>query len=121
MLRRCDRLRLVFSLHKQLGTYDPIASAKDGVKEVRLKFDRIKYWLSVGAQPSEPFAKLLSNVGFLPAPPIRYRTISAVPKDQRKYSTVAGSIMRGSGLGLFQATLGMPSSSLSPAFLRAVV
>lgn len=38
--------------HTQLGSYDPIAS-KDGIKEVRIKGDRIKYWLSVGAQPSE--------------------------------------------------------------------
>lgn len=36
----------------QLGTYNPIAD-KDGIKEVRLKTERIGYWLSVGAQPSE--------------------------------------------------------------------
>ncbi len=54
----------------QLGTYDPIAS-KDGVKEVRVKVDRMKYWLSVGAQPSETVARLLAHVGMLPPPPIR--------------------------------------------------
>ena len=54
----------------QLGTYDPIAS-RDGVKEVRVKVDRMKYWLSVGAQPSETVARLLAHVGMLPPPPIR--------------------------------------------------
>jgi small subunit ribosomal protein S16 len=32
-----------------VGTYDPLVSPAD----VRLKEDRVKYWLSVGAQPSE--------------------------------------------------------------------
>lgn len=112
----------------QLGTYDPIAMQKDGVKEVRLRIDRIKYWLSVGAQPSEPAALLLSRVGLLPAPPIHYRTISAIPKaDRKKFSTLAGgAALRGSGMitpgtGLFAATLGRPSATLSPAFLRVVV
>lgn len=40
--------------------------------------DRVKYWLSVGAQPSEPFAKLLANVGVLPPPPIRFQTVQQV-------------------------------------------
>jgi small subunit ribosomal protein S16 len=32
-----------------VGTYDPLVSPAD----VRLKEDRVKYWLSVGAQPSD--------------------------------------------------------------------
>ncbi len=55
-----------------MGTYDPIAS-KDGVKEVRVKMDRMKYWLSVGAQPSDIVARLLGHLGVLPQPPIRFQ------------------------------------------------
>lgn len=36
----------------QLGTYNPIPS-RDGFKEVRLNTERIKYWIAVGAQPSD--------------------------------------------------------------------
>ncbi len=36
---------------EELGTYDPQVKEKD--RRVTLKPDRIKYWLSVGAQPSE--------------------------------------------------------------------
>jgi len=36
---------------EQLGHYDPIPG-KDGNKHVGLNIERIKYWLSVGAQPS---------------------------------------------------------------------
>jgi small subunit ribosomal protein S16 len=36
---------------EELGTYDPMIPDTD--KRVVLKPDRVKYWLSVGAQPSE--------------------------------------------------------------------
>ncbi len=36
---------------EELGTYDPMVSDKDN--RVTLVADRIKYWLSVGAKPSE--------------------------------------------------------------------
>ena len=44
---------------EMLGTYDPIAR-EDKVKEVRLNMDRIRYWLGVGAQPSDRVARLLA-------------------------------------------------------------
>jgi len=40
-----------------LGTYDPVKNPPD----VHLKMDRIKYWLSVGAQPSNTVKVLISN------------------------------------------------------------
>ena len=57
---------------------------RDGSKEVRLKTDRIKYWLAVGAQPSETVERLLGIAGILPMPPIRFRTISHIPKKIRR-------------------------------------
>ena len=36
---------------EELGSYDP--QVKDTDQRVTLKPDRIKYWISVGAQPSE--------------------------------------------------------------------
>jgi small subunit ribosomal protein S16 len=36
---------------EELGTYDPMV--KDKAQRVKLKPDRIKYWLGVGAQPSD--------------------------------------------------------------------
>ena len=56
-----------------VGTYNPIANKKTGVKEIRLKTDRLKYWLSVGAQPSEMVSKLIrrarSQAGAIDAAP----------------------------------------------------
>jgi small subunit ribosomal protein S16 len=49
---------------EQLGTYDPME--KDEEKKVVLKRDRIEYWLSVGAQPTETVASILkkNNIAF---------------------------------------------------------
>ena len=44
---------------EQLGTYDPME--KDEEKKVVLKRDRIEYWLSVGAQPTETVASILKK------------------------------------------------------------
>lgn len=40
-----------------LGTYDPLKEPSD----IHLKAERIKYWLSVGAQPSNTVQVLLKN------------------------------------------------------------
>lgn len=42
-----------------LGTYNPIE--KDESKELTLKIDRIDYWLSVGAQPTDTAAALIKK------------------------------------------------------------
>ncbi|MHC4307081.1 MAG: 30S ribosomal protein S16 [Planctomycetota bacterium] len=44
---------------EQLGTYDPME--KDEEKKVVLKRERIEYWLSVGAQPTETVASILKK------------------------------------------------------------
>jgi ribosomal protein S16 len=70
----------------QLGTYHPIPS-KDGVKELQVNTDRVKYWLSVGAQPSDRVKWLFGKLNILPPPPYRVRTKSALPKKTEEAST----------------------------------
>lgn len=53
---------------EQVGHYDPVPG-KDGHKHVGLNFERIQYWLSVGAQPSSTVARLLGQTGLIPRPP----------------------------------------------------
>ena len=52
--------------------------------QVRLNAERIKYWLSVGAQPSERVNKLLGMAKIVPTPPQRRPTIRHIPKAERK-------------------------------------
>ncbi len=49
---------------EQLGWYDPIAA--DPEKQLKLEGERITYWLSVGAQPSETVADMLAKNDLLP-------------------------------------------------------
>jgi small subunit ribosomal protein S16 len=44
---------------EELGSYDPMVKNTDD--RVRLKPDRVKYWMSVGALPSERVATLLKK------------------------------------------------------------
>ncbi len=46
---------------EQLGTYDPME--KEEEKKVVLKKERIEYWISVGAKPSETVASILKKNG----------------------------------------------------------
>lgn len=47
---------------EQVGTYNPLL-AKDSEDRVRLIEDRVKYWLGVGAQPTDRVARLLDKAG----------------------------------------------------------
>lgn len=51
---------------EQLGFYDPLEA--DEAKAVRLNEQRIRYWLSVGAQPSDTVRSLLRKAGIDPTP-----------------------------------------------------
>jgi ribosomal protein S16 len=48
---------------EELGLYDPMA--KDSAQQVSLKRERIQYWLSVGAQPSDTVRDLLKREGIV--------------------------------------------------------
>ncbi|MFH1422560.1 MAG: 30S ribosomal protein S16 [Planctomycetota bacterium] len=45
---------------EDVGTYDPL---KNEGETISVKTDRVNYWLSVGAQPSEACAVLLKKSG----------------------------------------------------------
>ncbi len=55
---------------EMVGSYDP-RPTYDAKKVVGLNFDRIKYWISVGAQPTKTVARLLGAAGLLPPLPRR--------------------------------------------------
>ena len=47
---------------EQIGTFDPMLK-KDDANRVKLKEDRVKHWLSVGAQPTDRVLRLLDGAG----------------------------------------------------------
>jgi len=46
---------------EELGSYDPVRKEED--QQVVLNRERIEYWLSVGAQPSDTVRRLLEKSG----------------------------------------------------------
>ena len=49
---------------ERLGTYNPMRS-KDDPERVLIKKERVSYWLSVGAKPTNRVAKFLANEGIM--------------------------------------------------------
>jgi len=62
---------------EKLGTYDPML-AKDNENRIKMDIDRIKDWLSKGAQPTDRVARFLEAAGVLPKT-VRSNPKSAVP------------------------------------------
>lgn len=64
---------------ERLGTYTPYLPAESD-RRVSLNAERIKHWLSVGAQPSERIAILLAKAGLAAAPKQPVRPKKSAPK-----------------------------------------
>mmetsp|Transcript_20138 Transcript_20138/g.33265 ORF Transcript_20138/g.33265 Transcript_20138/m.33265 type:complete len:118 (+) Transcript_20138:84-437(+) len=71
---------------EKLGTYNPIPN-RQGFKEVRIHELRTKYWLSVGAQPTETVAKLFAKYGLCPEVPRSYNPNKVLSKKAMKDAT----------------------------------
>lgn len=52
---------------EQIGTYNPVL-AKDDPARVKLNEDRARYWVGVGAQPSDRVARFLDAAGIKERP-----------------------------------------------------
>ncbi|KAI4377070.1 hypothetical protein MLD38_014758 [Melastoma candidum] len=77
---------------ENLGYYHPLPG-KDGGKRMGLNFERVKYWLSVGAQPSDPVQNLLFRAGVLPPPPMVAMERKGGPRDMRPVDPLTGRII----------------------------
>ncbi len=64
---------------ERLGTYNPMKEKSDP-ERVTLNKDRIKYWLSVGAKPTERVQKFLANEKLADKPIIYKQTKQDKPK-----------------------------------------
>ncbi|KAJ1796647.1 hypothetical protein LPJ59_003622 [Coemansia sp. RSA 2399] len=53
-----------------LGKYNPQPDLNEKAKQITLNFERTKYWLGVGAQPSDGVRFLLERAGLLPPRPL---------------------------------------------------
>ncbi|MDA1091292.1 MAG: 30S ribosomal protein S16 [Proteobacteria bacterium] len=64
---------------ERLGTYNPMV-AKDHPDRLTTVDERIKYWLGVGAKPSERVIRFLSDVGLVEKPTFPEQTKQHMPR-----------------------------------------
>ena len=64
---------------ENVGFFNPLLP-KDKKERLSLDLDRIKFWLSQGAQPSERIARFLGEANIIPMPKQRNNPIKALPK-----------------------------------------
>ena len=64
---------------EKLGTYNPLLP-KDHAERLVVDVEKVKSWISKGAQPTESLQKLFSNLGLCAAPALREQPKKSAPK-----------------------------------------
>ena len=64
---------------ERLGSYNPLLE-KDNQERLVINAERVKHWLSVGAQASERVEKLLAELNIMEKPAISERPKKSAPK-----------------------------------------
>ncbi|OIR06193.1 30S ribosomal protein S16 [mine drainage metagenome] len=64
---------------EKLGTYNPMLP-HDHAERLIMREERIKHWLSVGAQPTDRVVKFFSQAGYIAARPQAEQTKQPMPK-----------------------------------------
>ena len=68
---------------EKLGFFNPLL-AKDKKERMGLDAERVKYWLSQGAQPTTRVARILGENDIMPMPEKGNNPQKAIPKKDRK-------------------------------------
>jgi len=64
---------------ERIGSYNPMV-AKDHAERLVLKEERVKYWLGVGAVPTDRVVRFLASVGLVDQPVRHEQTKQQLPK-----------------------------------------
>ena len=67
---------------ERVGTYNPMVP-KDHEKRLTLNGERINFWMSKGAQPTERVHKMLASAGLMAAPVLRDQPKKSAPGKKR--------------------------------------
>ena len=74
---------------EKLGTYNPMLP-KDSKERVLLDLERVKHWLSKGAQPSDRVMRFLDAAGIMKRKP-RNNPEKAIPRKEKKAAAEAAT------------------------------
>ena len=68
---------------EKIGSYNPLLP-KDKKERIKVEAERVKYWMSKGAQPTMRVLRLLGEVQLMPMPKPGNNPQKAIPKKDRK-------------------------------------
>ena len=68
---------------EKVGSYNPLLP-KDKKERIKVEVERIKYWISKGAQPTLRVSRILGEAQLMPMPKPGNNPIKAIPKKDRK-------------------------------------
>ena len=68
---------------EKLGSYNPLLP-KDKKERIKVEFERVKYWMSKGAQPTLRVSRILGEMQLMPMPKPGNNPLKAIPKKDRK-------------------------------------
>jgi len=74
---------------EKLGTYNPMLP-KDAKERVQIDLERVKHWLSKGAQPSDRVMRFLDAAGLMKRKP-RNNPEKAIPRKEKKAAAEAAT------------------------------
>jgi small subunit ribosomal protein S16 len=81
---------------ERIGTYNPMLE-KGHADRVTLNTERVKYWLSVGATPSDRVQRFLADAGLGEKPVIRETPQKSAPKAKAQERAKAAAAAAGEG------------------------
>ena len=70
---------------EKIGSYNPLLP-KDKKERIKIEAERVKYWMSKGAQPTLRVSRLLGELQLMPMPKPGNNPQKAIPKKDRKKS-----------------------------------
>ena len=73
---------------EKIGSYNPLLP-KDKKERIKIEAERVKYWMSKGAQPTLRVSRLLGELQIMPMPKPGNNPQKAIPKKDRKKSAEA--------------------------------
>ena len=68
---------------EKIGSYNPLLP-KDKKERIKIEAERVKYWMSKGAQPTLRVSRLLGELQIMPMPKKGNNPLKAIPKKDRK-------------------------------------
>jgi len=68
---------------EKVGSFNPLLP-KDKKERIQVEAERIKYWISKGAQPTLRVSRILGEANLMPMPKPGNNPLKAVPKKDRK-------------------------------------